>query len=49
MWSVVCVPHIGGGIQHSDRTGHIGLVVSVVFHMWVVGSVMVIGLDILDI
>ena len=49
MWSGVCVPHMGGGIYHSDRTGHIGHVVSVVFHMWVVGPGMVIGLDILDI
>ena len=46
MWSVVCVPHISGGICHNDSIGH---VVSVVFHMWVVGSGMVIGLDILDI
>ena len=39
---MVCVPH-------SDSTGRIGHVVSVVFHVWVVGSGMVIGLDTLDI
>ena len=43
------VQHMDGGIYRSDRTGHIGHVVSVVFHMWVVGSGLVIGLDILDI
>ena len=43
---MVYIPHMGGGIYHSDRTGNIGHVVNVVFHMWVVGSGMVIGLDI---
>ena len=43
------VQHMDGGIYRSDRTEHIGHVVSVVFHMWVVGSGLVIGLDILDI
>ena len=46
---MVYIPHMGGGIYHIDRTGHIGHVVSVVFHMWVVGYGMVIGLHILDI
>ena len=30
MWSVLCVPYVGGGVQNSDRTVHTGHVVSVV-------------------
>ena len=40
---------MGGWVWYGERTGHIGHVVSVVFHMWVVGSGLVIGLDILNI
>ena len=30
MWSVLCVPYLGGGILYSDRTVRTGHVVSVV-------------------
>ena len=30
MWSVLCVPYVGGGIKYSDRTVHNGHVVSAV-------------------
>ena len=30
MWSVLCVPYLGGGILYSDRTIRTGNVVSVV-------------------
>ena len=42
--------HVINGMRstYGGGTGHIGHVVSVVFHIWVVGSGMVIGLDILD-
>ena len=29
MWSVLCVPNVGGWVWYGDRTGHTGYIVSV--------------------
>ena len=38
MWSVLCVPYVGGRIYYSDRTVRTGHVVSVVFYVDYVGG-----------
>ena len=29
MWSVLCVPYVGGWVWYGDRTGHTGHIVSI--------------------
>ena len=52
MWSVLCVPYVGGGISYSDHHKECTYRTCgqwYAFHILVVGFSIVIGLDLLDI